>query len=525
VLFRARRGRWSKYRRFHSSYLTWIIALLIFSVTGCKDKRASLEKQYTEARLLFQQGFIEQPLPLAEAGFKESVGFPELNWKFRVLTAEARARKGRYDAALELLTPEPPSNISSEILWRRRIAQALFLCQSGQYPQTEERFAQAEALHAEYGALDYARGRCAMARHELGPAEHFLRLVTAQDSSPDPFLKAYALATLASLADRDHHYDEAIELNKECLPIVRTLHAAALEELVLGNLGDLYVQLRDFNNAIQNAQAAEKIAAQWKLLRDQQKWLFDIGFAQDIQGQSGKAEQSYNRALSIATQLGDKDIAAKCLRQLTALKLRQHQIDVAQRYHDQESKLGLQQENLKYWQLDEADITATRGDYALAILELQKMLQVVESEDPQHVFQYKLLWGIQSRLARYFAALNNNTEAEKWFNSSIATIDAATRPMTPAAASSLRGNIPVYDGYVAFLVAQKQYAEALHIAQQGRARTLLLDEEKSNAKKPVAEDAKAWLSKIQHYLARDKSVLLSYFETQDESYLWTVTAT
>ena len=44
------------------------------------------------------------------------------------------------------------------------------------------------------------------------------------------------------------------------------------------------------------------------------------------------------------------------------------------------------------------------------------------------------------------------------------------------------------------------------------------------AKKPVAEDAKAWLSKIQHYLARDKSVLLSYFETADECYLWTVTA-
>ena len=43
-------------------------------------------------------------------------------------------------------------------------------------------------------------------------------------------------------------------------------------------------------------------------------------------------------------------------------------------------------------------------------------------------------------------------------------------------------------------------------------------------KKPVAEDAKVWLSKIQHYLAHDKSVLLSYFETQDECYLWTVTA-
>jgi CHAT domain-containing protein len=88
----------------------------------------------------------------------------------------------------------------------------------------------------------------------------------------------------------------------------------------------------------------------------------------------------------------------------------------------------------------------------------------------------------------------------------------------------LRDNIPVYDGYVAFLIAQKQYAKALHVAQQGRARTLLLDEEKPNAKKPVAADAKIWLSKLQHYLAHDKSVLLSYFETADECYLWTVTA-
>ncbi len=51
----------------------------------------------------------------------------------------------------------------------------------------------------------------------------------------------------------------------------------------------------------------------------------------------------------------------------------------------------------------------------------------------------------------------------------------------------------------------------------------MLDEEKPTSKTPSANDAKVWLSKIQHYLARDKSVLLSYFETQDECYLWTVT--
>ena len=239
------------------------------------------------------------------------------------------------------------------------------------------------------------------------------------------------------------------------------------------------------------------------------------------------AEQSYNHALTIATQLGDADIAARCLRQLTALKLGQHQLDVAEKYHNQESKLGLQQDNLKYWQLDEAAIVAAHGDYAKAALELRKLLEQVESEDGQkHEFHYKLIWSIQSRLARSYAAQGNPAEAEKWFQRSIATVDEATKRMKHEEfRTALRDNIPVYDGYVAFLTAQHQPEKALQVAQLGRARTLLLDEAKPTAKAPVAEDAKGWLSKIQHYLGRNKSVLLSYFETEDECYLWTVTAT
>ena len=213
VLFRARHLRWWnriwwRYRRWHrpfcTSRLIAIIALLLVSTIGCESKRASLEKRYAEARLLFQQGYIEQPLPLAESGYRDSISYPDLNWKFRVLTAEARNRKGRFAEALEILEPEPPSDIPSEIFWRRRIAQAMSLCQLGNYPETEERFAQAAALHAEPGALNYARGRCARSQGHLKEAENFLRLVTAQSSNPDPFIKAYALGTMAALAGRDH---------------------------------------------------------------------------------------------------------------------------------------------------------------------------------------------------------------------------------------------------------------------------------------------------------------------------------
>ena len=472
---------------------------------------------------MFQQGYIDQPLPLAEAGYKESASFQDLNWKFRVLAADARNRKQRFAAALELLDPEPPSNISSEILWRRRITQALSLCQLGRYPETEERFGQAVALHAEPGALNYARGRCAMKQGEWKMAESYLRLVTAQSSNPDPFLRAYALATLGWVDQQALRYDEALDLNKECLTIVRSLHAPPLEELVLGNLGTLYLDLSDFNNGRENSEAAEKIAAQLNLLQDRQKWLRNIGIAQSIQGQSGMAEQSYNHALAIATELRNSGVAADCLYGLTMVKLGQHQLDEAEKYHLQVSKLGL--DHLPNWRLAEAAIAAAHGNYAKAVLGYREVLQQQEADDVrQHLFHFKQIWFIQSRLAGVYAARGNSPEAEQWFQSSIATMDAGIKSLKhPELRTALRDNTPIYDGYVAFLIGQKQYAKALHVAQLGRARTLLFDEEKPTSKMSAADDAKVWLSKIQRYLAHDKSVLLSYFETADECYLWTVT--
>ena len=443
------------------------------------------------------------------------------------MAAEARYRKGRYDAALELLEPEPPSNIASEIAWRRRVAQALALCRLGKPLGTDERFAQAAALHAEPGALDYARGRCAEFQQKWEAADHYLKLVTAQSSNPDPFLKAYALATLGRIVLKFLRYDEALDLNKECLTIVRSLNASPLEELVLGNLGALYVELGDFNHGIDNSKAAEKMAAQLNLPRDRQKWLMNIGVAWSIQGQSGRAEQSYKDALMIARDLRDRDVIADCLHGLTMAKLDQHQIEEAEKYHQEVSELGLPKDHPIDWRLAEAAIHAVHGNYDKAILPLREALQQEEADDIRlRLFHFKLVWLIQSRLGSAYAAQGNSSEADKWFQRSIATMDAGIQSLKhPELRTAVRDNTPIYDGYVAFLIAQKQYAKALHVAQQGRARTLLLDEEKPNANKPVAEDAKVWFAKIQRYLAHDKSVLLSYFETRDECYLWTVTPT
>ncbi|HEY2363562.1 MAG TPA: CHAT domain-containing protein [Candidatus Angelobacter sp.] len=527
MLVRTRHHRWrNKWYWISSPALTTIAVLLFFSITGCESKRVSLEKQYAEARLLFQQGYIEEPLPLAESGYRESASYPDINWKFRILVAEVRNRKQQYDAALEILDPDPPSNLPSEIFWRRRITQAGSLCQSGAYPKAEELFAQAAALHAEPGALNYALGRCAMDRNELKTAKNYLLLVTTQTPNQDPYLKAYTLSTLGWLARQDLNYEEAIDLDQQCLTIVRLLHADPLEEVVLGNLDDVYVDLADFKHVLENAEAGEKIASQLKD-SNQPKFLVNIGLARANEGQFGLAEKSYRDALGIASKRRDSNTAAICLHNLTLLKLDQHQIDVAENYHLQGAELKPKDGRLADWQLDDADIATAYGNYAKAISELRELLQKVEAEDSRrHLFHFRQIRALQSRLARNYVLQDDSVEAEKWFKRSIATIDAAVKGMKrQELRTSLRGNIPIYDGYVAFLIGQKRFAEALHVAQLGRAQTLLIDEKEANPKKSVAEDAKAWLSKIQHYLAHDKSVLLSYFETADECYLWTVTPT
>jgi CHAT domain-containing protein/Tfp pilus assembly protein PilF len=496
------------------------------TICGC-GKRASLEKAYAEARLQFQQGFADQPLQLAETSYKESTPYPDLNWKFRVLTAEARARKGLFAQALELLQPDPPADAPAEVFVRRRLAQASSLCQLGNYKQAEERLAQAAALAKKHGderaAVNYARGRCEMARHDWRKAEGYLRSAAESDTASDPYLKAYALASLGGSIAKELRYEEAIDWYSQCLPVAHSLRAPPLEQLALGNLGFLYAELRDFPNARKNSEEAEKIASKWKILRDQQKWLLDIGFVQSAQGLSGAAEESYKRALAIATQLGDTDVIAKCLHNLTRLKLNEGQSDPAEKYHRTEADLGLKGDNLLDWKLDQADIDASHGDYDKAVTELKDLLQQVRTEDAErNIVRYHLRWLIQSHLARVYTVKGEAAKAEKWFQSSIDTVEEAAKKMKRVEFSTaIRDNLPVFDGYVTFLINHKREDKALQVAQEGRGRTLMQNEDLSRH----PESSRVWLAKIQGYLRRNKSVLFSYFATEKECYLWAITAT
>ena len=196
------------------------------------------------------------------------------------------------------------------------------LCFWNSYAQAEERFKQAEAVETgndgRKAELDYIRGRCELNRNARKKAEAYFRESLEPNAPIDPFVKTYVLLSLGWCAKQDLQYEEAIDWYSQAEATVHTLQAPLLEEQALGNLAVSYGDLGDFPNAQKNAVEAEKIASQITILPDEQKWLIDIGLSQQRRGQLGAAEESFKRALTIASELKDTDVIAICLQDLIA---------------------------------------------------------------------------------------------------------------------------------------------------------------------------------------------------------------
>jgi len=498
----------------------------LLCLSSCKDnQRASLEQRYAEARLLFQQGYEDQPLQKAEQGFKDSTQYLELNWKFRVLAAEANIRMRHYPKALELLEPEPPAGAPAEVPWRRKLNQAWGLCQLRKYVEAEDHLSQAEALigelHDRKAELAYFRGRCELTKGQWDTAEHYFRAVAEPGATADAFLQNYSLVSLGWCAMQSQRYEESIDWYSRSLPGIHSLQALPVEERALGSLGFLYAEVRDFSNAQKNSEEAEKIASRLHILDDEKRWLLDLGLVQQIQGQSGAAEESFNKALAIARQLGSVDIVARCLHNLVSIKLGRQQPELAVKYHNEAKEVALKEDDLILWKLDDARISSAQGNHLLAEATLRKLLPQVEMQHQSSLPKYRSIWAVQLELARVSAAQGKTSEAEHWFQSSIATVEEAAAKMKGEDfRTAMLDNMPVFDDYVAFLIAQKQTARALQIAQAGRARTLM---QGLGIPQQRQGDPNVWLAKIQNFLRQQNAVILSYFASEKECYLWAIT--
>lgn len=480
------------------------------------ESRKTLERDFQTAQLLFLQGYIDQPLAITERGYRNSFRYPNLNWRFRILLANLRIKERKPEQALELLSsPEPGT--ASDIRFQLHLVRALAYCNSTLAEQAQSELSvvnREDTADVEHNTeLKLASARCSQALGNFSQA--YLQFAAVHQSpTQDQFVKLYALLGLGFCELKQQRYEDAAKWYLVAQDVALTLKAIPYEEIAKGNLGFIYFELGDFDQALKNSQAAAKLAERGGS-DSHFEWLLDVGRAYGAVGQSGLAKEYWEKALRIALIKGKDDIAARCLHNLVLTALDERNIAKANEYHTQAEQLHVkQQEDLRDLRIDSASIAAQRGDYPVAE---RQFLQLINEVKDTPLIE----WSVEARLAQSYAKQGNPKLADRWYRKGIATMENAAAKMQQTEFKiALLDNWPIFDDYISFLFQQNRPERALQVAQLARSRTLA----EHLGFKPTKEDAAGWVSRIKSMLRAKEAVLLAYYEAEHETYAWIVTA-
>jgi CHAT domain-containing protein/tetratricopeptide (TPR) repeat protein len=462
-----------------------------------------------------QQGYYEAAIQKAGDGYRQShSNDPAWPWRFRILQAEALMRNRQLKDSLELLAEDPPSNLPVEIAARKRIVQGQALCRFNRGADGQAVLNQAEsllpsgstALHAE---LAFARGYCAFSTPPV--ARQYFEKAADLARGTDPFIAASALGNIGYLASREGRLDEAIDWFKKVVPLAQAANSQLLEEKTLGNLGDSYTTLGDYKRAIDNSERAERIAADIGRLDDQESWLVDLGvcYAALTGDYPGKAEESYLKALSIASNLHDADISRRSLHDLTQLAIKEHDLIKAETYWKREVALtGPAELHDVDASLDEAEISLGRKNLAKARQLFQSIVQNPKASSLRRAVALALL-------GKIYWTENNPAQADRKFQQGVHTIEDALSRLKEEYRVSFIDQYRYFDTYIGFLVAQGRPALALQLAEHIRAL--------AQGANPGKTTPELNISTIQRRLKDRNQIILDYQLTDDESYLWVIT--
>jgi CHAT domain-containing protein len=479
-------------------------------LAGCRH--LSWQSLYDDAHIKLQQGYYAAAIQKADVGYRQSRNKDSFwNWRFRLLKAEALLRNHQPKESADLLGEDPPPSFPVEITARKRIIKGQALCQSKQQATGEAELKQADGLippsaSSLQAELAFARGNCAFDTHPL--ATQYFKKAAELAGATDPFIAASALGNIGYLLGRENRRDEAIDWFQKVVPLAKAANSPLLEEKTLGNLGQNYVELGDYKRAIDNSERAEQIASDIGRLDDQEAWLVDLGVSYySLTGDyPGKAEASYLKALSIASNLHDADIVRRALHNLAQLAIKEHDLAKAEAFCKQE--VAHASPGASYdidASLDLAEIAVAQNDLTKA----QQLFQGILQNPQTNALRRSIA---QEQLGKIYWSQNNPTQADRLFLAGIRTVEDEISKTREEYRVSFLDKHPFFDSYIRFLVSQDKPIEALRMAEHNRALAL-------GAHLHSGFDIAA----VQHTLKTRHQILLDYQVTDDESYLWVIT--
>lgn len=457
---------------------------------------------------------------MADQGFKETAADPILNYRFRLLKANIIAC-GDPDAALALLSGvPPPSSAQAELEAEREYVQAFAEGCAGNYQRADRLLDAAEKLAAQNKPelLPYianlggwvAGNENDHAREEAG----YQKALDLLAKYPSP-ISGGVQANIGLIHLREKHYRSANEMFLAALESARKWRDRQVEEVALGNLGSLHEGLGDWTVAEEYSKPASEIAGEIGRLDDQEAWLISLGreYQADARQLHDEADDAYQRAVAIATKRNHTDAAAKCFNNLAQLSLKRREVRKAEEYARRAEEQHPKGDTLLYLKLNQAEIATEKQRLSDAKALFQEAISSRPAPPPL------LLWRFKTDLAKIFAQEKSYGQADSWFEKASQTAEKAYAEMPEDEQRITFGDsAPFYSAYVSYLVDRNKPAEALAVAELGRARSLA---EVRGIRTRQREAAN--VRKVQASLKEGKEVVLAYFLTDEKSFLWAIT--
>ncbi|CAN5747966.1 hypothetical protein BH10ACI4_BH10ACI4_00830 [soil metagenome] len=374
------------------------------------------------------------------------------------------------------------------------------------------------ALRAE---LANAQGIIAINGGKLDDAEKAFQVSLAGARlSGDRFLQIGALTNLGVVALREEHFEDALTNFGEASRLARLIGAKLLLEKATGNAGWAYYKLGDLQRSLISTQEAERQAADLGAPGDQVHWLNNAGMSEYRLGNLEAARSFYERTLVLAQSIPNQEEILDAHVNLGFLLMRSGDLTAAETHARQAMSVAALRPNDTERlepELLSALLSNARGDKqhaTTALLSLERRAVAFQS----------LRWATESNLARIYTDAGQHRDADLWFRRAIDTFHRQRASLTNVESTLpfLENGADLYDGYTEFLIHEQRTAEALNIADESRAESLL-----DGLKFSPASQASLSSQRIdpQAVAARMQATVLVYSLRPKVSYLWAVTPT
>jgi CHAT domain-containing protein/Tfp pilus assembly protein PilF len=495
-----------------------VALVLLLALAGCGDRTAhSVESLYLDARTLMRSEHYPAARARMELALRRAGPASPWYWKLRLLKVEILIGQREAKRAGEALAFQLPSGPRWTEEWARyRLCQANIAYQEQRRPEALARLDEAQPLAASAG-LPGLLGEIEFRRASLAGAELGLRQVMDEAvRRNDHYLAIKAEGNLGMLRMNAYRYEEAIPWFEKALKDAQALGAADSEPRSMLNLGWCYYRLGEVDKAQQLFRDAEPKFELEGNRFDSQVCIGSIASTLYSRQEYAAAAAGYQRALEMATALGNRLQRANWLDNLAKVSLKQGDWNAAERYNNQAWALWKDPKDTgsEAHSMDNAGYIAVgRRDFARA-KELFAAVIRNPSGDPVP------LLNAHAGLAFTFAQEGKNREAEAAYRAADASLEHVRSTLLDDRnkLSYFSSLIEFYQDYVSYMMSRGRAADALQIVESSRARALV--DRLNLAHIPKGPGTAAGFQKV---AASRGSVLMSYWLAPQASYLWVVT--